>query len=153
VKIFSLQDFNKQLIENRSLLGVTEDEKEIRIKFGAEILFDTGQYALKPAATKALQQLAAVIRSYPGFPIKIEGHTDSVGKPDANQILSENRAKSVKDWLTENGNVTAACITTQGFGQTKPVASNDTPNGRQQNRRVEVHLVKPAPPAPPPDAQ
>jgi outer membrane protein OmpA-like peptidoglycan-associated protein len=148
-KIFALQDFNKLLIDNRRLLAVTEDEKEIHVKFGSEILFDTAQYVLKPAATKALEQLAGVIRSYPGYPVKIEGHTDSVGKPDANQTLSENRAGAVKDWLVTQGNIPPACITTQGFGQRKPIAGNETPGGRQQNRRVEVHLVKPAPPSQP----
>jgi outer membrane protein OmpA-like peptidoglycan-associated protein len=147
-KIFLLQDFDEGMLENRNLLGVIEDAKEIRVRFGSEILFDTGMYLLKPDATKALQQLATVVRGYAGFPINIDGHTDGVGKPPDNQVLSENRANAVKDWLISNAGVPAGCITTKGFGQTRPVASNDTAQGRQQNRRVEVHLIKPAPPSP-----
>ena len=144
-KIFLLQDFDKGMLENRSLLGVVEDAKEIRVKFGSEILFDTGNYLLKPDATKALQQLAGVVRGYVGFPIDIDGHTDGVGKPPDNQVLSEHRADAVKDWLIANAGVPTGCITTKGFGQTRPVASNDTTQGRQQNRRVEIHLIKPDP--------
>lgn len=143
--IFELQKFNRQVLDNRSVLGVTEDAKEIHVKFGSEILFDTGKYELKALAAKALQQLAGIIRSYPGYPVKIDGHTDSTGVPADNQTLSENRANAVKEWLVTNGNVPAACIATEGFGQTRPIASNAAADGRQQNRRVEVRLTKPAP--------
>jgi len=141
-KIFALQDFNRGVLQNRSKLGVRENENEIQIKLGAEVLFDTGKYDLKPAATTALTQLAELLRSYPGYPIVIEGHTDSVGTPASNETLSQNRAAAVKTWLVESGQVQAGCIETVGFGQRKPVATNDTPDGRQQNRRVEIRLLK-----------
>lgn len=121
---------------------VRETEKEIQVLLGAEILFDTGQYALKPEATGALQKVGELLKGYPDLPISIEGHTDSVGQPEANQTLSENRAGSVKTWLISNAGVPDARIATKGFGQTAPVASNDTPEGRQKNRRVEIKLQK-----------
>jgi choice-of-anchor C domain-containing protein len=127
-------------------LEVRESDEEIRIALGAEVLFDSGRYTLGPAATETLQELAAVLKSHPGLPILIEGHTDGVGRPEANQTLSENRARAVKDWLTANGEVPAERITTLGLGQTMPVDTNDTAAGRQRNRRVEVRLRKAAPP-------
>ncbi len=75
--------------------------------------------------------------SHPGLSLQIEGHTDSVGGDDFNQQLSERRADSVRDFLAEQG-VSASSITARGFGKTQPVASNDTPEGRQRNRRVEL---------------
>jgi outer membrane protein OmpA-like peptidoglycan-associated protein len=144
-RVFRLQDFNRNVIESRSRLAVDETAEEIRVNFGSEVLFDTGKFELKPAATDALNQLATLLRSYPGYPINIEGHTDSVGRPNDNQILSQNRANAVRKWLVESGRVPEGCISTVGFGQTRPVASNDTPDGRQKNRRVEVRLAKPEP--------
>ena len=127
-------------------LGVDETPTEIRVTFGAEVLFDTGKSELKPAATAALTQLAALLRSYPGYPIVIEGHTDSQGTPASNQTLSQNRALAVKTWLVQKGQVPDVCLITAGFGQTRPIAPNSTAAGRQQNRRVEVRLLKaPAP--------
>lgn len=144
--VFRLQDFNRALAESRDKLGVDETPTEIRVKFGAEVLFDTGKYELKPAATAALTQLAGLLRSYPGFPIVIEGHTDSQGTPPSNQTLSQNRALAVKTWLVQKGNVPDGCLITAGFGQTRPIAPNSTAAGRQKNRRVEVRLLKDAAP-------
>jgi len=123
-------------------LQVKETEREIQILLGAEILFDTGKFELRPAAADALQKLATLIKANATLPVLIEGHTDSVGQPQANQLLSENRAKAVMEWLISNGGISAARISTKGFGQTVPVAPNDTPDGRQKNRRVEVRLQK-----------
>jgi choice-of-anchor C domain-containing protein len=123
-------------------LQVTESEKEIQVSLGAEILFDTGESTLRPAATAALQQLAALIRDHPDLPIEIEGHTDSVGTMAYNERLSRNRAESVKRWLAVNGAVPESRMTTRGFGPTMPVAPNGTAEGRQRNRRVEVRLKK-----------
>ena len=123
-------------------IEVRETDKEIQVLLGAEILFDTGQHALKPAATGALEKVAGILKSYPDLPILIEGHTDSVGQPLANQTLSENRAGSVRTWLVSNAAVPAGQITTRGHGQTAPVATNDTAEGRQKNRRVEIKLQK-----------
>jgi len=141
-RVFRLSDFNKVTAENRRLLGVVENKDEIRIRFGAEVLFDTGKHVLKPLAESALMQLAAFLRAYPGYPIVVEGHTDSVGTAASNLTLSEQRAQSVRDWLVGQGKLSAACLTTKGFGLTEPIADNGTTDGRQKNRRVEVKIEK-----------
>lgn len=141
-KIFNLQDFSKDVIASRSQLAATEDAKGIRINLGAEVLFDSGKFVLRPAAAESLQQLATLLQSYPGLPILIEGHTDSVGKPDANQVLSEHRANAVKEWLASNGKVPSGCMMTRGYGKTMPIASNETGEDRQKNRRVEIKILK-----------
>jgi len=123
-------------------LKVTESASEIQVSLGAEILFDTGESTLRPRATAALGQLAALIRDHPDLPIEIEGHTDSVGTRARNDRLSQARAEAVKRWLAANGSVPARRMTARGFGPTRPVAPNGTAEGRQQNRRVEVRLRK-----------
>jgi choice-of-anchor C domain-containing protein len=125
-------------------LNIRESEKEIQIQLGSEVLFDTGRFDLKPAATEALQSAAKVLAQYRDAPVVVEGHTDSVGTAQSNQILSENRAAAVREWLVAHG-VLAARVTARGFGHTAPVASNDTPEGRQKNRRVEIRVQKTPP--------
>ena len=127
--------------ERGAPLNVVETEKEIQVSLGSEILFDTGRYDLRPAATTALESLLALLARYPKAPIQIEGHTDSTGTAASNQVLSERRAAAVKQWLVDHS-ISAALITARGRGQTTPVASNDTPKGRQQNRRVEIRIQK-----------
>ena len=141
-KIFALQDFNQKVLESRRTLNVIEDAHAIRIRMGAEVLFDSGQFALRAQATTSLQQLADLLLAEPGLPVVIEGHTDNVGDAVANQTLSEHRADAVKQWLTGVGKVPDACIATKGFGATKPLASNDSAIGRQKNRRVEISIQK-----------
>lgn len=123
-------------------LRVAESESEIQVSLGAEILFDTGESTLRPAATAALEQLAALIREHAELPVEIEGHTDSVGTATFNERLSLNRAESVKRWLLSKGQVPESRMSTRGFGSTKPIAPNDSPEGRQLNRRVEIRLRK-----------
>jgi choice-of-anchor C domain-containing protein len=123
-------------------LSVIESENEIEISLGAEVLFDSGRFSLRPAAADALQKVAVLVKSYGNQPIAIAGHTDSVGRPEANQLLSENRATAVKEWLTSQGGVAAERISTRGYGQSQPTATNDTAEGRQKNRRVEIRIQK-----------
>jgi outer membrane protein OmpA-like peptidoglycan-associated protein len=141
-KIFNLQDFDRSVLESRADLGVTEDDNAIHVNLGAEVLFDSGKYALRPSATESLKELAVLMKGYPGLPVVIEGHTDSVGADEANQLLSDNRARAVKEWLTTRGGMLAGCITTHGYGETRPIATNDTADGRQKNRRVEIRIQK-----------
>jgi len=103
----------------------------------SDVLFDTGSANLKPGAREKLAKVAGILLSHRGLKLQVEGHTDSVGATDYNQRLSENRAGSVRTYLVEQG-MPANAIGTAGFGETSPVASNDTPTGRQQNRRVEL---------------
>ena len=103
----------------------------------SDVLFDTGSANLKQGAREKLAKVAGILLSHPGLKLEIEGHTDSVGSAEYNQRLSENRAGSVRTYVVEQG-IASNSVGTTGFGETMPVASNDTPAGRQQNRRVEL---------------
>lgn len=103
----------------------------------SDVLFDTGKYTLKPGAREKLAKVSGILLAHPGLILEVDGYTDSVGGDEFNQTLSEERARSVRDYLATQG-VPADSITAKGFGKTNPVASNDTPQGRQQNRRVEL---------------
>jgi choice-of-anchor C domain-containing protein len=132
---------NVAVVPEPAPLEVVETEKEIQVSLGSEILFDTGRYDLKPAATAALESLLTLLARYPKAPILIEGHTDSTGTAPSNQVLSERRSAAVKQWLVDH-TISAALIMTTGRGQTAPIASNDTTEGRQKNRRVEIRIQK-----------
>jgi outer membrane protein OmpA-like peptidoglycan-associated protein len=92
--------------------------------------------AAAPGAREKLAKISGILLAYPSLKIQVEGHTDSVGEDDYNQRLSEQRAQSVRGYLVDQM-VAADSVTAFGFGKAKPVATNDTPEGRQQNRRVE----------------
>jgi outer membrane protein OmpA-like peptidoglycan-associated protein len=102
-----------------------------------DVLFDTGRATLRSGAQAKLDQLAAVLRNYPERRVMVEGFTDAVGSDESNLALSEARAESVRAALITRG-VAANRIDVRGHGESRPVASNATPEGRQQNRRVEV---------------
>jgi outer membrane protein OmpA-like peptidoglycan-associated protein len=103
----------------------------------SDVLFDTGQYSLKPGAREKLAKVAGILLAYPGLNIAVGGYTDNVGGDAMNQTLSENRATSVRDYLVNQG-VAISSVSAAGYGNTLPVASNDNSAGRQQNRRVEL---------------
>jgi outer membrane protein OmpA-like peptidoglycan-associated protein len=121
-------------------------EHEVKIELDADVLFDFDKYNLRPEAADSLRKVGEVAKSYGNSPVLIEGHTDSKGSPPYNMKLSDNRALSVKNWLVQNASVSAARISTRGWGETKPVAPNTNPNGsdnpagRQKNRRVEITI-------------
>ena len=102
-----------------------------------DVLFDTGKSTLKAGAYSTIERLANVLKEDQNRKVTIEGHTDSVGSDELNQQLSEARANAVRTALVERG-VTDSQITAVGKGESFPVASNDNPSGRQQNRRVEL---------------
>lgn len=102
-----------------------------------DVLFDTGQAMIKEGAQARLDQLASVLKNHPERRVMIEGFTDSVGSAQSNLALSRARAEAVRNALTARG-VPADRIDARGYGESRPVASNSTPAGRQQNRRVEV---------------
>ncbi|MFL6244383.1 MAG: OmpA family protein [Thermoanaerobaculia bacterium] len=106
------------------------------------LFFDTGKAVLKPGARNTLNKIAEQLRMNPDARIEIEGHTDSVGSEEMNQALSEKRAKAVRDYLASRG-LPEVRISMVGLGESTPIASNDTPAGRQQNRRVEL-VIAPA---------
>jgi OmpA-OmpF porin, OOP family len=101
------------------------------------VLFDFNKATLQPASDGPLGQVAALIAADPSLMIEVQGHTDNVGGDDYNQKLSEARANSVMTWLTQHG-VAAGRMTAKGYGKTRPVADNNTDEGRMRNRRVEI---------------
>jgi outer membrane protein OmpA-like peptidoglycan-associated protein len=103
----------------------------------SDVLFDTGKFTLRPAAREKMAKLAGIVSGHPGLMLAVEGYTDSVGGDDYNQQLSEQRSEAVEQYLTSQG-MAASSVTARGFGKSAPVASNDTADGRQQNRRVEI---------------
>ena len=104
-------------------------------------LFDSGKAALKPGSTHVLINALIGIRARPGWLIVISGHTDNTGDPGFNQQLSLKRAEAVRNWMRDTGAIAESCFAVQGYGVSRPVATNDTPEGRATNRRVEIHLV------------
>jgi outer membrane protein OmpA-like peptidoglycan-associated protein len=103
----------------------------------SDVLFDTASANLKPGAREKLARVAGILATHPDLHIEVEGHTDSVGSEEYNQKLSERRAESVKGYLLQQ-KIPANELASVGFGESKPVASNSTAAGRQQNRRVEL---------------
>jgi len=115
----------------------TRDSARGLIVSMSDVLFDTGKYSLKPGAREKLAKVAGILLAYPGLNIEVGGYTDNVGGDAMNQTLSENRAGSVRDYLVQQG-VSTSSVSSRGFGNALPVASNESSAGRQQNRRVEL---------------
>jgi outer membrane protein OmpA-like peptidoglycan-associated protein len=115
----------------------TRDSARGLIVSMSDVLFDTGKYSLKPGAREKLAKVAGILLAYPTLNIEVGGYTDNVGSDEMNQTLSENRARSVRDYLVQQGVLTNS-VSARGFGNTLPVATNDNSSGRQQNRRVEL---------------
>lgn len=113
---------------------------EIQLTFPDNITFATGSAMVRPELRSELQQLAGILNSYPSTIIGVFGHTDNTGSAELNQRLSEERARSVADTLIGFG-VNPARLETRGFSFNQPIASNDTPEGRARNRRVEMRLI------------
>jgi outer membrane protein OmpA-like peptidoglycan-associated protein len=126
-----------RLSEQLNLILQTRDSARGLIVSMSDVLFDTGKYSLKPGAREKLAKVAGILLAYPALNIEVGGYTDNVGGDDMNQTLSENRASSVRDYLVQQGVLTNS-VSSRGFGNTMPVASNDNSSGRQQNRRVEL---------------
>lgn len=133
---------DKQEQELRQIEGVEvsrPSEGEISVRLQDAILFDYDSATLRSTSRTTLSELAENFRQYPDNRIIVEGHTDSAGSDAYNQRLSETRAANVADYLIAGG-VPASDIIVYGFGETRPRASNDTAEGRQMNRRVEIHI-------------
>jgi len=141
---FSAQQAETDKVAMRAQLSVqlnkilqTRDSARGLIVSMSDVLFDTGKYSLKPGAREKLAKVAGILLAYPGLNIEVGGYTDNVGGDAMNQTLSENRAGSVRDYLVREG-VSTSSVSSRGFGNTLPVASNENSAGRQQNRRVEL---------------
>jgi outer membrane protein OmpA-like peptidoglycan-associated protein len=126
-----------RLLEQFNAILATRDTARGLVVNLSDVLFDTGKYTLRPMAREKLAKISGIILVYPDLRLAIEGNTDSVGGDAMNQELSEQRAGAVRDYLAKQ-NIPLTSMTSRGFGKTQPVASNDTMEGRQQNRRVEM---------------
>jgi outer membrane protein OmpA-like peptidoglycan-associated protein len=130
-------ELRSQLLLQFNTILQTRDTARGLIVNMSDVLFDTGKYSLRPLAREKLAKVAGIVSGHPGLKLEVEGHTDSVGGAELNQRLSEQRGESVRAYLTEEG-MPVSSVTSKGFGETQPVASNDNAAGRQQNRRVEL---------------
>jgi len=126
-----------RMLQQLNQVLATRDTARGLIVSMPDVLFDTGKADLKPSARERLAKVAGILIAYPDIRVEIDGYTDSTGSLEFNERLSQQRAEAVRSYLSSQG-VNYSSITTQGFGPSQPIASNDTPAGRQQNRRVEL---------------
>jgi outer membrane protein OmpA-like peptidoglycan-associated protein len=131
------EELRARLLQQFNLILETRDTARGLVVNMSDVLFDTGKYTLRPLAREKLAKISGIVLAYPSLKLAIEGNTDSVGTEAFNQELSEKRAEAVRNYLTQQG-VPESSTTATGFGKTRPIASNDTSEGRQQNRRVEL---------------
>jgi outer membrane protein OmpA-like peptidoglycan-associated protein len=130
-------EMRKRLSQQLNSILQTRETARGLIVSMSDVLFDSGKYSLKPGAREKLAKVAGILLSYPGLNIEVGGYTDNIGGDAMNQTLSENRAGSVRDYLVQQG-VSTNAVSSRGYGNSLPVASNDNSAGRQQNRRVEL---------------
>jgi outer membrane protein OmpA-like peptidoglycan-associated protein len=133
---------DKEQQELQQIKGVEVNrtaDNELNVVMKNDVLFDLDSAALRTESRATLRDLATVLARYSDTDISVEGHTDSSGTTDHNQELSERRASSVHGFLVDQG-VAPGQIVARGYGETTPKASNSTPEGRQLNRRVEIHV-------------
>jgi outer membrane protein OmpA-like peptidoglycan-associated protein len=131
------EELRARLLQQFNLILETRDTARGLVVNMSDVLFDSGKYTLRPLAREKLSKISGIVLAYPSLKLAVEGNTDSVGTESFNQELSEKRAEGVRSYLTQQG-VPGTSTTATGFGKTRPIASNDTSEGRQQNRRVEL---------------
>ena len=128
-------------VANQGCPEVTEEVQAALNSYAKTILFDTGKSSIKAESEQVLKDIIAILEQYPNARFNIEGHTDSTGSDAINEKISKERAAAVEQYL-ENAGISADRLESQGYGETKPIASNRTADGRRQNRRVEINLIK-----------
>jgi len=128
-------------VANNGCPEVTEEVQKQLNDYARTILFDTGKSSIKAESTSVMVDIIQILNEYPTAKFTVEGHTDSVGGEKLNQKLSEERANSVRDFLIDKG-IDSNRLSAIGYGEAKPIATNNTRAGRAQNRRVEINLVK-----------
>ena len=128
-------------LPEEAVVETINEGEALRVTFDSGILFATNSSTVSAASKSALRNLATSLNANPDTDIKIVGHTDSTGKVDYNQTLSEKRAKSVYDYLMEDQGISSTRMTFEGKGIHEPVADNATPEGRAKNRRVEILIL------------
>ncbi|CAM3650108.1 putative outer membrane protein [Flavobacterium saliperosum S13] len=130
----------KGTVANNGCPEVSEDAMKKLNAYAKTILFNSGKSSFQKQTFPVLQSIAAILKEYPTSKFSIEGHTDSSGSDAANLKLSKDRAAAVKNYLIDNG-IAADRLTSEGFGESKPIDSNKTAKGKANNRRVEVKLA------------
>ncbi len=133
------QDLRARLLQQLNTVLATRDSARGLIANMSDVLFKSGSADLLAGARERLAKVSGIVLAYPSLRLSVEGHTDSVGTDDYNQQLSEKRAAAVRQYLVQQG-ISGDTIVATGFGKSAPIASNETPEGRQQNRRVELVL-------------
>ena len=128
-------------LPEEAVVETINEGEALKVTFDSGILFATNSSTVSAASKSALRNLATSLNANPDTDIKIVGHTDSTGKVDYNQTLSEKRAKSVYDYLMEDQGISSTRMTFEGQGIHEPVADNATPEGRAKNRRVEILIL------------
>jgi outer membrane protein OmpA-like peptidoglycan-associated protein len=131
------EELRARLLQQFNLILETRDTARGLVVNMSDVLFDSGKFTLRPLAREKLAKISGIVLGYPSLKLAVEGNTDSVGTESFNQDLSEKRAEGVRTYLTQQG-VPESSTTASGFGKSRPIASNDTSEGRQQNRRVEL---------------
>ncbi|URA09941.1 OmpA family protein [Thermospira aquatica] len=138
VKTNLVSDLN-QAVKTNEVLSLREDIDGVVVNLG-NVLFEFDKATIRKEFEKGLDQLAEVLKKYPKLDIVVSGHTDSIGNPAYNQKLSELRAKAIADYLLQQG-ISQDRISYIGYGDTRPLVSNATPEGRAKNRRVEIKII------------
>jgi outer membrane protein OmpA-like peptidoglycan-associated protein len=131
------EELRARLLQQFNLILETRDTARGLVVNMSDVLFDSGKFTLRPLAREKLAKISGIVLAYPSLKLAVEGNTDSVGTEAYNQELSEQRAEGVRSYLTHEG-IPKSSTTSEGFGKSRPIASNDTAEGRQQNRRVEL---------------
>ena len=133
------QELRARLLQQLNSILATRDSARGLIANMSDVLFRSGSFELLPGARERLAKVSGIVLAYPSLHVAVEGHTDSVGSDQYNQDLSEHRAQAVRDYFVQQG-IPSGAVEARGFGKSEPIASNDTAEGRQQNRRVELVL-------------
>jgi outer membrane protein OmpA-like peptidoglycan-associated protein len=131
------EEMRQRLLKQLNQVLETKDTDRGLVVSMPDVLFDSGQYTLKPAARERLARISGIVLAYPDLRLEIEGHTDSICSDEFNQSLSEKRAATVLDYLLDSS-IPINSVIARGFGKTRPIADNTTAAGRKLNRRVEM---------------
>jgi outer membrane protein OmpA-like peptidoglycan-associated protein len=133
--------FDQKKDNSPNVLTIALNPLEAGTKFELRnVFFETGKFELKPESKTELELVVAMLNQNPSMRIQVSGHTDNVGAEANNKLLSENRAKSVVEYLVKSG-IDATRLTSKGFGSSQPIMSNDTPEGKAKNRRTEIEIL------------
>jgi outer membrane protein OmpA-like peptidoglycan-associated protein len=133
------QELRARLLQQLNSILATRDSARGLVANMSDVLFRSASFELLPGARERLAKVSGIVLAYPSLHVAVEGHTDSVGGDDYNQQLSEHRAQAVRDYFVQQG-INSTAVEARGYGKTEPIATNDTAEGRQQNRRVELIL-------------